>query len=116
MSGELPLCESAADLPRLDGRRVRLTGIYRPVATLQKMPRPGQPREENFLGEVVIELAGAEVVLDGLRPPTEIARFQGCRVTFEGRLALEPASDPETASQRPVPTLLDPSEPVRPMR
>lgn len=116
MSGELPLCESAADLRRLDGRRVRLTGIYRPVPTLQKMPRPGQPREEVFLGEVVIELAGARVALEGLRPETEIARLQSCRVTVEGRLALEPASDPETAGLRPVPTLFDPSEPVRPVR
>lgn len=116
MTGELPLCESAADLRRLDGRQVRLAGIYRPVPTLKKMPRPGRPQEEVFLGEVVIGLDGAEVALAGLRPPAEIARFQGCRVTVEGRLVLEPESDPDTASQQPVPTLFDPSEPVRPLR
>jgi hypothetical protein len=113
MSGELPTCESAADLPRLEGRRVRLTGLYRPVATLKKMPRPGQPREEVFLGEVVIELADTRVALAGLRPEAEIARCRDQRVTVEGLLALQPEGDPEAARQRPVPTLLDPSEPVR---
>ena len=57
-------------------------------------------------------LGAATVALGpGARPETEIARFRDRRVSVEGRLVLQPPSDPETAGPRPLPTLFDPSEP-----
>jgi hypothetical protein len=124
--GPAPACERAAQLKALDGRRVRLIGIYRPVPTLKKMPRPGRPREEVELGEVVIELDGdaseydsaapqaapARIALGGsVRPAEEIERFRDRRVAVEGRLALVGRGRPEAASVRPGPALVDPGEP-----
>ncbi|HBL30210.1 MAG TPA: hypothetical protein DD490_25540 [Acidobacteria bacterium] len=109
-----PLCTTAAQLGPLDGRWVRLVGTYLPVPTLKKMPRPGAPREELDLGQVVIELAGdapARIALGTtIRPGDEIARFRHRRVAVEGRLVLAPVSQvPEAAAPRPAPVLLDPS-------
>jgi hypothetical protein len=122
-----PTCERASELRALDGRRLRLVGIYRPVPTLKKMPRPGGPREEVELGEVVIELEGSASEFDRamaegeparvalgteLRPTDEIARLRNRRVAVEGRLALAGPVAAQGAAQRPAPTLLDPGEPV----
>ena len=119
-------CEHAAQLRPFDGRRVRLIGIYRPVPTLKKMPRPGRPREEVELGEVVIELAGSASEYDpagapdaparialgtATRSSDEIARFRDRRVAVEGRLVLAGGARPGAASPRPGPALLDPGEP-----
>jgi hypothetical protein len=105
---------------------VRLVGIYRPVPTLKKMPRPGGPREEVELGEVEIELVGRAAEFDramaddeparvalgaDLRPADEIARCRNRRVAVEGRLALAGPAVAPGAAQRPAPTLLDPGEP-----
>ncbi len=120
-----PLCTHADQLRHLDGRIVRLAGIYLGVPTLKKMPRPGRPREEVHLGEVVIALEGSAAAYDpmawdeapahialgsGPRPREEIAAFGGRRVEVEGRLVLRPGSGepPVAAATRPGPTLLDP--------
>jgi hypothetical protein len=125
-SMEAPLCKHAADLKRLDGQRVRLVGTYLPVPTLKKMPRPGQPRAEVYLGEVVIQLGGQAAAYDPtapentpakislgttLRSSDEIARFRDRRVLVEGRLVLSHAPDhaPDTASPKPAPTLIEPA-------
>ena len=122
----LPLCEDAAQLGPLDGRLVRLVGTYLPVPTLKKMPRPGQPREETHLGEVVIELAGRAAAYDPaamesaparialgtmFRPSDEIARLGHRRISVEGRLVLayDAGRDPRAAAPKPGPVLLDPT-------
>lgn len=120
-----PPCKHAIDLKRLEGQRVRLLGVYLPVPTLKKMPRPGQPREEVYLGEVVIQLEGQAIAYDPTAPEStparinlgktfrsseEIARFRGQRVVVEGQLVLDHAQvpSPDAASPKPAPTLLDP--------
>ena len=121
----LPLGEHAAELKPLDGKQVRLVGTYVPVPTLKKMPRPGKPRAEAHLGEVVIELAGSAAAYDAaatagtparialgdtVRPRDEIARLGNRRVSVEGRLALAPGGDdPQAAAPRPAPVLYNPT-------
>ena len=127
-------CTHADHLRDADGCVVQLCGTYVAVPTLKKMPRPGQPREEAKLGEVVIALEGsaaaydslavddvpARVALgDGPRPAAEIAAFDGRRVEVEGRLVLRPAANisdaalaahlaPQAMLQSPsVPSLAD---------
>jgi len=121
----LPLGERAAELKPLDGRQVRLVGAYIPVPTLKKMPRPGKPRAEAELGEVVIELEGsasaydrtatdampARIALgDTVRPRDEIERLAHRRVSVEGRLALAPDDgDAKGAAPQPAPVLYNPT-------
>ncbi|TAH48981.1 MAG: hypothetical protein EYC67_04545 [Betaproteobacteria bacterium] len=123
-------CTHADHLRDADGCIVRLCGIYRAVPTLKKMPRPGRPREESMLGEVVIAVEGsaaaydplaredapASVALgDGPRPADEIAAFDGKRVEVEGRLVLRPAANtdgtPPVAHRAPQAVLRAPSSP-----
>jgi hypothetical protein len=115
---------NAAQLKRHDGESVSLVGTYLPVPTLKKMPRPGRPREEVELGEVVIELEGSAAEYDpaagdgaparialgtGLRASDEIAAFRDRRVAVEGRLALAGGARPDAAAVRPEPVLYDPA-------
>jgi hypothetical protein len=115
---QLPLCKTGADLARLDGQRVRVTGIYRRELVAHKQ---GQP-PALFLGHAVIELSGRTTDYDpsrwdepasvslGLaaRPDDEATRFADQPVTVEGRLVLNPPpADPEAASERLPPTLFD---------
>ncbi|MBS0510406.1 MAG: hypothetical protein JSR42_04345 [Proteobacteria bacterium] len=123
-------CTHADHLRDADGCVVRLCGTYRAVPTLKKMPRPGQPREEAKLGQVLISLEGsaaaydplalddapATVALgDGPRPAEEIAAFDGKRVEVEGRLVLRPAANisgaPLAAHLAPQAVLQSPSVP-----
>ena len=120
----LPLGERAAELRTLDGKQVRLVGTYVPVPTLKKMPRPGRPRAEADLGEVVIELAGSAAAYDAaaseamrarialgdtVRPRDEIARLANRRVSVEGRLALAPDDGgAKGAAPRSAPVLYNP--------
>ncbi|MBS0544046.1 MAG: hypothetical protein JSR40_09970 [Proteobacteria bacterium] len=125
-------CTHADHLRDADGCLVRLCGTYLAVPTLKKMPRPGAPREEVKLGDVVITLQGsaaaydplalddapARVALgDGPRPAEEIAAFDGRRVEVEGRLVLRPAANisgaPPAAHRLPRPVLQSPSVPSR---
>lgn len=122
----LPICEQAAQVQRLDGRRVRLVGTYTPVPTLKKMPRPGRPRQEVDLGEVSILIEGRASAYDAgaadgepalialgteVRAADEIARLRGRRISVEGTLIVkERAPARQAASQRPAPALHDPVE------
>jgi hypothetical protein len=113
---EAPLCHDAAELAALDGRQVRLLGRYLAVPTLKTMPRPGQPRDEVDLGEVVIEVTGEAGPMrvhlgTGFRPRDEIERFNDRRVVVPGRLTLNPEPAVDVAGEQPAPTLLDPGEP-----
>ena len=128
MSDEfVPVGKHAAQLKPLDGQRVRLIGIYLPVPTLKKMPRPGKPREEVDLGEVVIQLEGSASAYDpaaaentparialgtAFRPSGEIHRYGNCRVSVEGRLVLTPDGNPASkgATTRPTPVLYNPTD------
>lgn len=132
MDSSPPLrCARADDLSHADGCVVRLLGLYLAVPTLKRMPRPGSPREEVNLGEVVIVLEGsaaaydpratghtpARVFLgDGPRPAEEIAAFNGTRVEVEGRLMLRPATNIDgsgsVSHRAPQPVLLSPSSPI----
>ena len=121
------MCQHASQLEPLDGQRVRLVGVYTPVPTLKKMPRPGRPREDVDLGEVMIELEGSASDYDSsaaqgqpvrialgtdLRAEEEIARLRGRRVSVEGELRLHGHQpSPNVASRRPGPVLSDPAAP-----
>lgn len=115
---QLPVCKSGADLARLDGQRVRVTGVYRRELVARKQGEPATL----FLGHVVIELTGRTTDYDpqrwdepasvslgqAPRPNDEVARFTDQPVTIEGRLVLNPPpADPEAASERLPPTLFD---------
>lgn len=125
-------CTHADHLRDADGCMVRLCGTYFAVPTLKKMPRPGAPREEVKLGDVVITLQGSAAAYDplapddapvrvalgdGPRPAEEIAAFDGKRVEVEGRLVLRPAANisgaPPVAHRLPRPVLQSPSAPSR---
>ena len=122
----LPVCEEAAQLRGLDGRRVRLIGTYLPVRTLKKMTRPGRPRDEVELGAVVIVLEGNASEYDAAAPAgepvqialgadvratEEVARLRGRRISVEGRLTLDPrVQSTRAASRKPAPVLDDPVE------
>jgi hypothetical protein len=115
---QLPIAE---DAKRLDGREVRLVGIYRKELVAKKKGRPA----DQLFGHVVIELEGHPRAYhpqawDGARamislgteprPEDEIARFTDQRVRATGRLVLRPARDDddgEVASTLPAPALLD---------
>jgi hypothetical protein len=125
-SDALPVCDHAAEVERLDGQRVRLLGVYRPVPTLKKMPRPGASREEVELGEVVIVLEGSASQYDptaadgepaqiglgtAVRATGEIAQFRDRRVTVDGRLTVKSSgSSARAASQKPAPVLHEPAD------
>lgn len=121
---DLPLCDSADRAKLLDGQQVRLIGAYLPVPSPTKKPRPGEPSEGAWLGQVVIELDGSSAVYDASEHPTsparielgagfrteeEIASFRGRRVSVEGRLVLAPTPPPDVASPKPKPALLEPA-------
>lgn len=116
---QLPSCTSGADMARLDGQRVRLTGVYRRALVARK-----QGEEPTlFLGHVDIELTGratdydpskwdgaGAVVRLGTEPRSsdEVARFTDQPVTVEGRLVLRPRpADPEIAQEDPPPTVVE---------
>jgi hypothetical protein len=116
---KLPICSSAADLPRFDGQRVVLVGTYRKRMVSKKM---GQPATQ-FYGHAQIELTGKATDYDpsawdgalavvrlgtDKRPEDEIAKHADQQVTVEGRLVLEPPiAEPNVASATPGPTLFD---------
>jgi len=116
---QLPSCTSGADMGRLDGQRVRLTGVYRRALVAHKQGE----EPTHFLGHVDIELTGratdydsskwdgaGAVVSLGAEPRNsdEVTRFVGKTVTVEGRLVLHPRpADPELAQEDPSPTLVE---------
>ncbi len=98
MNAGLPTCHDAKTLGGLDGRRIRLVGVYGRSLTQRKMRGPG-----TFEGEMHIRLSGAPADYDpkgsaegqaivklGKRPADEIARLDGQRVSVEGVLVLDP--------------------------
>jgi hypothetical protein len=116
---QLPSCTSGADMRRLDGQRVRLTGVYRRALVAHKQGE----EPTHFLGHVDIELTGQAIDYDpsqwdgagalvslGTEPRSgdEVARFTDQTVTVEGRLVLHPRpADPEIAQEDPPPTLVE---------
>lgn len=106
-------------MARLDGQRVRVTGVYRRALVARKQGE--EPTQ--FLGQVDIELTGRATDYDpkqwdgagalislGIEPRSsdEVARFADQTVTVEGRLILHPRSaNPEIAQEDPLPTLVE---------
>jgi hypothetical protein len=81
-----PCCATPDDVARLDGRRVTVTGIYRPRAVTMRPAAPGGPRPRT----VAIETEGGDLMLgvyhaeEGRRPTEEIDRLEGRRVRVVG--------------------------------
>ena len=117
-----PICKTAEDAKRLDGRDVRLVGVYRKELVAKKQGRPA----DQFYGHVVVEIEGHPRAYhpqawDGARarislgteprPEDEIQRFTDQRVQVTGRLVLRPASDDasdsDAASTLPGPALFE---------
>lgn len=113
-----PRCTCADELVSADGCVVTLCGTYVAVPTLRKMPRPGRPREEVNLGEVVIVVAGSAAAYDpaagdnapaqvslgeGPRPMEEISAFDRKRVEVEGHLVLRPDANEPPGAARTIP-------------
>jgi len=110
---ERPICRTGEALAAYDGQVVRLVGAYRKRMTQRKMNDPTL----HFFGYVDIELEGGlpgfgdapvRVQLDaGIRLGAEVARLVDRRVVVTGRLVMEPESDPQVASPRRPPTLVE---------
>lgn len=98
MTSTPPICRDGRTLAGLDGRKVRLVGLYRKSLTARKMRGP-----KEFRGEVHIELEGTAADYDpkaaaslkaiveiGVRPPEEVDRLVDQLVQVDGVLILDP--------------------------
>lgn len=128
---DLPICTHAADLKRLDGQVVQLSGTYRKFMIQGKtMPAmgPGAKPEtpEHFLGHGAVEIDGTPneydpqnspdgVVLVRLtldpRPAGEVDQHAGKAVTVVGRLVVDGSAleddEEDIARPDPLPVLVD---------
>jgi hypothetical protein len=129
-ASDSPICASASAVAALDGKQVRLIGIYRQQLSDHEMQRPGQsaPRRSS-LGYVKIELEGVASAYDRIAPAgapalialgpqprsrDEIERFADKKVSVKGTLVLDPSRarrPPVAATTRPEASLLDPEQP-----
>lgn len=96
---DLPTVKNMSDIESHDGERVQLTGRYVQI-DVRKKPVPPPV----YAGNAAIVLDdGTEVLLyaiwdeDAHRPPAEISRFEGRRVTAVGEIfpAAPPSPDDE---------------------
>lgn len=94
----IPSCGDASELRGLDGRTVRLVGLYKKSHNRNKKSQRGA-----FAGEIHIQLRGTPadynpkgsskmpaIIELGRRPEHETARWLGKRVSVEGILRLDP--------------------------
>jgi hypothetical protein len=105
----LPTCTTHADCMQLDGRRVRVVGLYQRFEM-------GMGRGREFRGHVQIRLADGDGPLLGRhwheessRDAAELERFEGRRVAVVGTLAAETPpkpGEPEHAARLSIAAIL----------
>jgi hypothetical protein len=129
-ASDSPICASASAVAALDGKQVRLIGIYRQQLSDHMMQRPGESApSRSLLGYVHIELEGVASAYDRIAPAgapalialgthprsrDEIARYSDKKVSVKGTLVLDPSrgqDPPVAATTRPEASLLDPGQP-----
>ena len=89
-AGELPAVRQQADVKPNADRRVRVVGVYEQFDARKRDPRVGEPLYRGHAGLRLED--GGLVTLDppsepsAVRPPAEIAAFEGKRVVAVGKL------------------------------